>query len=648
MERPLWDRIQEIYYSTLPMPQSERSAFIASSCSDDPFLLREVTSLLQADESSAGFLESPVFELGLKIISSDSVKVSGNGSADSLVGTTIDKKYLVERALGHGGMGKVYFARDLTLHNRPVVIKVLLDASVKDDYVVKKFRQEVEALARIDHPGVVSVLSAGELPDGKPFIVMQYVNGVTLRSLIPMEGMDLERAAQILRQIGAALDDIHENGIFHRDLKPENIMIQSLRVGTELVKVVDFGIAKVKDSVVAPSTVDKISVGTVLYMSPEQLRGGERITAASDIYSMGVVAYEMVTGRRPFSPASAPQLLELHREGVRVMPIDLRRSLSTEAQAIILRALSFEPGARYQSAAEFGDSLAKALLNEEETAPRYNTPRQVTNPDYSGQLGGEAGTLQPGLEESQAQPFTSVNNYSEHPIAAADHRLRPGKFHFAVIGGFLIVIFGVVGFLWSIRTGEPGTEPPNVNKPEKVAHTRAFIFWLTIKRRGNERKFENVSKSTDKDVFDTGDKFQFNLTSSNPGYLYVFNEGAPERTKSSFTLIYPTPLTNAGSATLGGDQTAETGWNEFKGRPGTENLWIAWSTTSVPELETAKAEAFNREGVLTGTSLDAVKAFLTAKQDESDPKIIRNKENQQVQVRGTGDVVVKMIKLEHR
>ena len=343
MERPVWDRIQEIYYSTLPMHTSERSAFIASACDGDPFLVREVTSLLKADDSSAGFLESPVFELGLKIISSDSARRSteSDRTTDSLVGTTIDQKYLVERVLGHGGMGKVYLARDLTLHSRPVVIKVLLEASVKDDYVVKKFRQEVEALARIDHPGVVSVLGAGELLDGKPYIVMQYVNGVTLRSQIPIEGMDLERAALILKQIGAALEHVHEQRIFHRDLKPDNIMLQSLK-DTELVKVVDFGIAKVKDSVVAPSTVDKVPVGTVLYMSPEQLRGGERITAASDIYSMGVIAYEMITGRRPFTPTSAPQLLELHRAGVRVKPIDLRSGISTEAQAIILRSLSFE------------------------------------------------------------------------------------------------------------------------------------------------------------------------------------------------------------------------------------------------------------------------------------------------------------------
>src|ERR1044072_2661979 len=370
MERPVWDRIQEIYYLTLPMPQSERSAFIASACDEDPFLMHEVTSLLTADDSAAGFLESSVFELGLKIISSDSANKStiANGSTDSLIGTTIDRKYLVERELGHGGMGKVYLARDLTLHNRAVVIKVLLEASVKDDYVVRKFRQEVEALSRIDHPGVVNVLGAGELPDRKPYIVMQYVNGVTLRSQIPVEGMDLERAAVILKQIGAALEHVHEQKIFHRDLKPDNIMLQSLK-GEEHVKVVDFGIAKVKDSVVAPSTVDKVPIGTVLYMSPEQLRGGERITAASDTYSMGVMAYEMLTGRRPFNPTSAPQLLEMQRDGVRAKPIDLRQSLPSTAQAIILYALSFEPKARYQSAAEFGDSLCRALLNEKIPTP---------------------------------------------------------------------------------------------------------------------------------------------------------------------------------------------------------------------------------------------------------------------------------------
>jgi len=631
MERPVWDRIQEIYYSTLPMPKSERNAFIASACDEDPFLVREVTSLLKADDSSAGFLEASVFELGLKIISSDSAKkfTTGSGPADGLIGTTIDHKYLVERVLGHGGMGKVYLARDLTLHNRAVVIKVLLEASVKDDYVVRKFRQEVEALSRIDHPGVVNVLGAGELPDGKPYIVMQYVNGVTLRSQIPVEGMDLERAAVILKQIGAALEQVHEQKIFHRDLKPDNIMLQSLK-GEEHVKVVDFGIAKVKDSVVAPSTVDKVPIGTVLYMSPEQLRGGERITAASDIYSMGVIAYEMLTGRRPFNPASAPQLLEMHREGIRVKPIDLRTSLSSEAQAIILRALSFERTARYQSAAEFGDSLARALLNEGETAPRHHMRREGT---------------------TQLDGVKTLSSEIEAESSARARQFRLGKLQLAVMGGFLVVLIAVLAILWILKkTTEGPTNRVANSTPGETSSlpTRSFIYSLTVQRMRNERAFQSAFQSTGQDVFDNGDKFQLNIFSPNPGYIYVFNEGTPEPNASSFTIIYPIPGTNEGSASVGGNQWARTNWNTFRGQPGTENLWIVWATAPVPQLESGKVDAFSNRGRLTGQKLDTVKAFLTAKEKESNSKINRDKTTQQTTVRGVGDVVVRLLELQHR
>lgn len=654
MERPLWDRIQEIYYSTLPMPQSERSAFIASACEHDPFLVREVTELLKADDDSAdSFLKSPVFELGLKIISSNGGNGSStaNGSADSLIGTTIKERYLVERELGQGGIGKVYRARDLTLHSRPVVIKVLLEASVKDAYMVRKFRQEVEALARIDHPGVVNVLGAGELQDGKPFIVMQYVSGLTLRSQIPMEGMDLERAAIILKQIGAALDYVHAKGIFHRDLKPDNIMLQSLGGDTELVKVVDFGIAKVKDSVVAPSTVDKVSVGTVVYMSPEQLRGGERITAASDIYSMGVMAYEMVTGRRPFNPTSAPRLLEMHRDGVRVKPIDLRPSLSTEAQAIILRSLAFERTARYQSAAEFGDCLSRALLNEEETAPKLTIARPATDSDYSRRIAGGR-TFQVGTYSAETPIFPEPDDFSGPHKTHSGFKL--GKIQLAIIGGFLIVLISVSGVLWNIKTsgGKPepnaNTQGPGDTSAANPPQTRSFNYLLNVQRMRNNRRYQNAFASTGQDVFDTGDKFQLRISSSSPGYVYVFNEGSPERNGSSFTLIYPTPAINNGSATVGADQWAETNWNTFQGRPGSENLWMAWSSLPVPELEAAKNEAFNSKGVLSGQSLDTVKAFLTSRQEESKAKINRDQKTQETTVRGTGDVVVRMLQLKHR
>jgi serine/threonine protein kinase len=634
MERPLWDRIQEIYYSTLPMPQSERSVFVARACDHDPFLEREVNSLLDADDSSGGFLESPVFELGLKIISSKNPNRSGNAdgsSLDNLVGTTIDGRYLVERALGKGGMGKVYFARDITLHNRPVVIKVLLQASLQDEYVVKKFRQEVEALARIDHPGVVGVFGAGELPDGKPFIVMQYVSGVTLRSQIPSEGMNLERAAQILKQIGAALDDVHEKGIFHRDLKPDNIMLQVLKGGADFVKVVDFGIAKVKDSVVAPSTANNIPVGTVLYMSPEQLRGGEKITAASDIYSMGVIAYEMVTGRRPFSPTTAPQLLEMHRAGVRVKPIDLRTNLSTEAQAIILRSLSFERMARYQNAAEFGNSLALALMNEGETAPILIAPPQPTDSDYS--------------DVAAREPVSGSFTRNDKVSGDSSKRLfKLSKPQLAAIGICLVILIAVAVVLLSLDKNRNGDATGGTSIP-----TRSFTYSLTVQRMRNNKPYQDAFQSTGQDIFESGDKFRLNVSSSDPGYLYVFNEGPPEPQGSSFTIIYPTPATNNGSATLGADQWVRTNWNTFKGQADTENFWIVWSMLPVAQLESAKVEAFKQpNGTLTDRNLDAVKSFLMTKEAESKTRYARDKSSQQTTVRGTSDVLVRLIQFQHR
>src|SRR5581483_5315131 len=142
-------------------------------------------------------------------------------------------------------------------------------------------------------------------------------------------------------------------GIFHRDLKPENIMLQTFGGGEEQVKVIDFGIAKLKDSMVAPSTMTGATVG---YMAPEQL-SGRPVSAATDIFAMGAIAYELVTGRKPFNPETGFELLEMQRAGVRVHPIDLRPALSAEANLMITRPLSFAPEQRFQTAREFGDMI---------------------------------------------------------------------------------------------------------------------------------------------------------------------------------------------------------------------------------------------------------------------------------------------------
>lgn len=339
------NRVQEIYHEALKLPSSERSAFIARATNENPALMRELHELVSVGASLGDFLNAPVAELRL------------TPPIENLIGTKIKERYLIDRELGRGGMGQLYLASDQNLNGRPVVVKFLLRELMENADALRRFKQESKALSLIHHPNVVEVLDTGEF-EGRPFFVMQYVDGDTLEQRIPKEGMRLEHAASILKQIGAALEHVHGKGVLHRDLKPTNIM---LRRGSDSVVLVDFGIAKVFNAGDAEITATGVSAGTLMYMSPEQINA-EEVTAASDIYSMAVVAYEMVTGRRPFEPVPLSRVLELKRKGPQVKPVVLRPKLSHKAQNEILRGLSFKPAARYQNAKQFGDQLAQALV----------------------------------------------------------------------------------------------------------------------------------------------------------------------------------------------------------------------------------------------------------------------------------------------
>ena len=570
MEPARWERLQEIYHQALALAPSERDAFLESACAGDLDLLQTIRGIIKAAHSQGGILDSPVVALG--------------SASDSLAGQTIGERYRIDGELPHGGMSQVYLASDLRFPPKQVVIKILSPTLIENTYAQKKFDQEVEALRRMEHPGIVRVEDRGKLPDDRPYIVMPYIDGVSLRSQISSEGMDLERAASILKQIGDALDHVHEHGILHRDLKPENIM---LRRGTDSVVLIDFGIAKI-----APNTVSVIA-GTPPYMSPEQLRG-EKLTAASDIYSMGIVAYEMVTGRRPFNPASQAQMLEMQRGRVRVRPKRLRENLSDKADRTILRALKFEPAARYEKAGEFGGELSSALL--EKRGP--NPPRWII-----------------------------------------------------VLAGLIIVAVLSYGVYKSV-TVEPPLPPQSSSSPSPSPSppSRSFTYFLTVQKMHDGKKYQQPYPSNGKDdIFERGDQFQLDIFASESGFLYVFDEGPPEANDTGFTMIYPTNKTSNGSATLGANQRVRTNWTTFRGLEGDENVWIVWSFRPVPELEDARTEALKHpRGGLTGDHLVAVKAFLQLKQGESKVKVIHYKAGPRAVAKGEGDLLITLAKFRHR
>jgi serine/threonine protein kinase len=573
-------------------------------------------------------------------------------TSDKLVGTTVDGRYLIEKELDHGGVGAVYLARDHKLHDKPVVVKVLLEKSLRDEWVVQKFKQEKEALARVDHPGVVGILDTGELPDGKPYIVMQYIEGVALRDAVKAkpEGMDLERAASIIKQIGAALSAVHEKKIYHRDLKPENIMLQALGRGDEQVKIVDFGIAKIKESVIAPSTITgAASAGTIVYMSPEQLRG-ERISAASDIYALGVIAYEMVTGRRPFNPDTIAHLSDMQREGVRAKPSDLRPRLAEEAERIILKALAFDAKARYQNAAEFGDALALALMNEDETLklrrkePVGLRPTQLSvepTPPESQPANQPAKTLVTPFEPAR------VHTHDQSIPVPVEPEIQTRRWPKLAVALVFAVALAVGGYLLITKRHSLFGGGAKVN-PNPVA-LRSLVYSLTVQKMRDGKPYKEPFESSGQEIFENGYKFRLNVSSPQAGYLYVFNEGADERTGMSFTIIYPTPATNKGSAKLDANQSMQTNWNTFAGQTGTEQFWIVWSATAVSQLESAKDDAFkSKEGAVTDAAVvKTVKEFLT-KHSDPKPETTKDTTKQQTDVRGSGDLLVRLVELEHR
>ena len=329
-----WQQAKAIFHGAVETDPAVRADFLREHCGGDEELRREVQSLLDSEKDPMSLLETAV--MGVAVIAAAPERQVPAPPA------IMGNRYEVERELGRGGMSVVYLARDRQLLGKRVVVKVLLETTSLDPWIRQKFLQEMEALSRIDHPGVVGVLDTGLTAEGKQFLVMQYLEGVTLRSAIEPGGMNFGRAAGLIRQIGQALAAAHEKGVWHRDLKPENIMLQRLG-GEDHVKLIDFGIAGIQNS---QFTGEKTKVaGSFSYMAPEQFSGHP--CAASDTYALGVVAYEILTGTLPGETRES------------------RPKLPEAAERSIRKAMSLGPELRHGETREFSEELNHALTGGE-------------------------------------------------------------------------------------------------------------------------------------------------------------------------------------------------------------------------------------------------------------------------------------------
>jgi eukaryotic-like serine/threonine-protein kinase len=364
MKAERWAQVDRLLDEAMALPPNERAAFLARASNGDEALRQEVASLLAAHERAGSFLQAPVLEVAAQQLAQGS----------SLIGATLGP-YQILSVLGIGGMGEVYLAQDTRLKRR-LALKLLPRQFVEEPIRVERFAREARAVSALNHPNIVTVYDIGEV-NGTHFIAMEYVEGQTLRAHCAQHRLSLKETIEIISQIAAALAAAHEAGIVHRDIKPENVMVR--RDG--YVKVLDFGLVKLTehpptgrltqasahdDARTNPGTV----LGTVRYMSPEQALG-EEVDRRSDIFSLGVMFYELLAGSPPFKGPSMAATLDaiVHHQPLPLT--QLRPELPAEAEHVINRLLEKDRELRYQTAEDLRAAL-KRLQRELNSSPEHS------------------------------------------------------------------------------------------------------------------------------------------------------------------------------------------------------------------------------------------------------------------------------------
>ncbi len=283
-----------------------------------------------------------------------------NGSGDPLIGRKLGAGYIILEAVGAGGMGRVYRAEQAAL-GKTLAVKVIHPHLAGDEASVARFYAEARASSRLNHPNSVSVLDFGRTEDGLLFLVMEFLRGIDLARMVTEGGpLSPARAVEIGRQVLAALSEAHDADIIHRDIKPENILVEALRTGDDFVKVVDFGLAKIRSDPSPGVTIDGHVCGTPDFMAPEQGRG-LAVDGRSDLYAAAVVLYHSLTGRLPFEAELPAQVMLMHVSDPPPDPRTFKPDLPDALVEVILRGMEKDPADRYQSAVEFAEALQLSL-----------------------------------------------------------------------------------------------------------------------------------------------------------------------------------------------------------------------------------------------------------------------------------------------
>ena len=360
MTRDRWNRIEEIFQSALELPSSERSGYVAQACGDDKELLAEVESLLTSDDAGGDTTLRSLVEADVKKLA----RVTTSSESGLQIGP-----YRLVRELDTGGMGSVYLAvRSDDQYFQIVAIK-MIRKDLEWPSLVQRFRAERQILATLTHPNIGAILDGGETEDGRPFIVMEYVEGQPITLACESSGLSIPQRVELFRAVCSAVHCAHQKLVIHRDIKPSNVLVTP----EGNVKLIDFGVSKPLAPELIPGELPKTESWQRLltpdYASPEQLQGKE-LTTASDIYSLGVLLFELLTGSRPYSlgelsPAAAERLVCEQGipkpSAVPELPDRVRKEVAGDLDRIVCKAMNQDPSRRYLSAQHLEEDLLRFL-----------------------------------------------------------------------------------------------------------------------------------------------------------------------------------------------------------------------------------------------------------------------------------------------
>ena len=473
-------QVGELYHAALEVEPEKRASFLDEACSGDVELRNEVESLIASHEEAADFIASPALAVAAELLAQT--------DADELIGKTI-ARYRILSLIGAGGMGRVYLAEDTNLGRR-VALKFLPEYFTNDKNQVQRFRQEARAASALNHPNILTVYEVGQV-GGTEFIATEYVEGETLRSRLKTVSFTPREALTVAIQIADALIAAHEAGIVHRDIKPENVMLR--RDG--YIKVLDFGLAKLTENVDGTSPTNAAStalpiktnpgvvMGTAEYMSPEQTRGLS-VDARTDIWSLGVIIYEMIANRRPFEAATHGDVIVsvLERDPT---PLQQNAPAATEELAMIVtRALAKKVDERYQTVRALSADL-RAMRR------RIEVEADIELDAASGSINSADRNISAQIVASSATAAAVTDPSAARTTSSVEYLVSEIKKHhraIALLSVFLILLLasGAYGifrlFYRSTIPAKPLTERDTIVVGDFVNSTGDPVFDDTLKQ----------------------------------------------------------------------------------------------------------------------------------------------------------------------